>query len=238
MKPTDSHEVSQLNELKIDNMSLVMISGWLHNGNVIMVEQMPILGGYIGGIEETAICDVATTLASFTLLNASYHLSGPIHIRWGMTTSRETLQVAGHSAAAIDANTDLLIANQFYTISGPCTEMCLREIAAQALLDTASGRELLSGCASAKGVLEDYTTGMEARMLGEVATLAAGMSVDEVNRMVHKIVRGYERRYLTAPQGRTFQECYNVKTVLPTKEHLKIYDSACDTLRLLGLDLP
>ena len=41
------------------------------------------------------------------LLNASYHLDGPIHIRWGTTTSRETLQIAGHVAAAIDHNTDL-----------------------------------------------------------------------------------------------------------------------------------
>ncbi len=215
-----------------------MIAGWLHNGDVIMVEQMPILGGYIGGIEETAICDVATTLTSFTLLNASYHLDGPIHIRWGMTSSRETLQVAGHVAAAIDANTDLLIANQFYTIAGPCTEMCFYEIAAQALLDTASGRELVSGCASAKGVLEDYTTGMEARMLGEVATLAAGKSVDDINHLIDKIVRTYERHYLTAPSGLTFQECYNVRTVLPTKEHLKTFDAACDALRLSGLDLP
>mgnify|MGYP000954405553 CR=1 FL=1 len=215
-----------------------MISGWKHNGDVIMVEQMPILGGYIGGIEETAICDIATTLTSFTLLNAHYHLDGPIHVRWGMTTSRETLQVAGHVAAAIDANTELLVANQFYTIAGPCTEMCLHEIAAQALLDTASGRELVSGCATAKGVSEDYTTGMEARMLGEVSAAAAGMDVDDVNRLIKKIVRSYERQYLTAPLGRSFQECYNVRKVVPTKEYLRTYDSASETLRDLGLDLP
>lgn len=215
-----------------------MIAGWKHNGDVIMVEQMPILGGYIGGIEETAICDVATTLTSFTLLNAHYHLDGPIHVRWGMTTSRETLQIAGHVAAAIDAHTDLLVANQFYTLAGPCTEMCLFEIAAQALLDTASGRELVSGCASAKGVSEDCTTGMEARMLGEVSTAAAGMDVDDVNSLMKKIVRRYERQYMTAPQGRTFQECYNVRKVLPTMEYLRTYDDAIEKLRELGLDLP
>ena len=230
--------MSQLNELKIDNASLSMIAGWLHNGNVIMVEQMPIFGGYIGGIEETAICDIATTLASFTLLNASYHLDGPIHIRWGTTTSRETLQIAGHVAAAIDHNTDLLIANQYYPISGPCTEMCLTEIATQAMLDTASGRELVSGCASAKGVLEDCTTGMEARMLGEVASATAGMDVVEVNDMLHRLLRRYERRFLTAPAGRTFQECYNVRRVTPTKEYLKVYETVVDMLRKQGLDMP
>ena len=223
--------------MKIDNAALNMIAGWLHNGDVIMVEQMPLFGGYVDGLEEIAICDVATTLASFTLLNASYHLDGPIHIRWGITTARETLQIAGHVAAALDANTDLLLANQYYPIAGPCTEMCLLETAAQAMVDTASGRELISGCASAKGVAEDYTTGMEARMLGEVAIATAGMKIDDVNDIVDKIVRSYERHYLTAPQGRTFQECYNVRKIIPSKEYLKVFDSACDTIRDYGLDL-
>ena len=65
MNPGDSHEVSQLNEMKIDNAALNMIAGWSANGDTIMVEQMPIFGGYVGGIEEIAICDVATTLTSF-----------------------------------------------------------------------------------------------------------------------------------------------------------------------------
>ena len=34
--------------------------------------------------------------------------------------ARGTLQVAAHAAAAIDANTDLLLANQYYPIAGPC----------------------------------------------------------------------------------------------------------------------
>ena len=101
------------------------------SGDTIMIEQMPIFGGYCGGLEETAICDVATTLASFGLFSGNFHLDGPIHIRWGVTTAKETLQIAGHAAAAIDANTDLLLANQYYPVAGPCTVMGLVETAAQ-----------------------------------------------------------------------------------------------------------
>lgn len=212
-----------------------MIAGWLHNGNIIMVEQMPILGGYIGGVEETAICDIATTLTSFTLLNASYHLDGPIHIRWGTTTSRETLQIAGHAASALDAHTDLLIANQYYPLAGPCTDMCLMEIAAQAMLDTASGRELVSGCASAKGVADDFTTGMEARMLGSVVCATAGKAISEVNEMIEMLVREYERRFTSAPQGKRFQECYDVRSIRPTREYLGVYSHVWDRLEALGL---
>ncbi len=237
MRTCDSHECSQLNELKIDMNALNMLAGWTCNGNTIMIEQMPIFGGYCGMVEETAICDVATTLASFTLFSGNFHLDGPIHIRWGTTTARETLQVAGHAAAAIDANTDLLLANQYYPMAGPCTEMCLLETAAQAITDTASGRELLSGSAAAKGVVQDKTTGMEARIMGEAAKATAGMKIPEVNKLLNKIVSDYEKHYTNAPAGKTFQECYDVKTVKPTAEYVQVYDGALKRLRDYGLDI-
>lgn len=237
MRVCDSHECSQLNELKVDMAGLNMLAGWTANGNTIMIEQMPIFGGYCGGVEETAICDVATTLASFALFSGNFHLDGPIHIRWGITTSRETLQIAAHAAAAIDANTDLLLANQYYPTAGPCTEMCLIETATQAISDTASGRELLSGSAAAKGVAQDMTTGMEARIMGEAARATAGMKIPEVNKIIEKLVSGYEKNYPNAPAGKTFRECYDVLTVKPTKEYLDVYDKAVKTLRKAGLDI-
>ncbi len=237
MRPCESHECSQLNELKIDMAGLNMLAGWQAQGNTIMIEQMPIFGGYCGGIEETTICDIATTLASFTLFGGNFHLDGPIHIRWGITTSRETLQVAAHAAAAIDANTDLLLANQYYTIAGPCTEMCLLETAAQAMSDTASGRELLSGSAAAKGVVQDKTTGMEARIMGEAAIATCGMKVSEVNEILEKLVSEYEQNYTKAPAGKRFQECYDVKNVIPTDEYVQIYNGAVAKLRDLGLPM-
>ncbi len=237
LRPCDSHECSQLNELKIDMAALNMLSGWSQNGDTIMIEQMPIFGGYCGGVEETTICDIATTLASFTMFQGNFHLDGPIHIRWGITTARETLQIAGHAAAAIDANTDLLIANQYYPIAGPCTEMCLLETAAQAIVDTASGREMLSGSAAAKGVAMDKTTGMEARIMGEAAIATCGKKISEINGILEKLISSYEKNYHKPPAGKRFQECYDVKTVMPTEEYLQIYDKAVDTLNGFGLGI-
>jgi len=221
----------------MDLAGLNMLAGWTANGDTIMIEQMPIFGGYTGGIEETAISAVATTLGSFALFSGNFHLDGPIHIRWGITTSRETLQIAAHTAAAVDNNTDLLIANQYYPMAGPCTEMCLLETACQAINDTASGRELLSGSAAAKGVVQDKTTGMEARIMGEAARTAAGMKVSDVNEIVDKLVSNYEKNYNDAPEGKTFRECYDVLTVKPTAEYLEVYEKALATLRAAGLDI-
>ena len=147
---------------------------------------MPIFGGYAGGIEETTIVDIATHINGVVMCNASWHLDGPVHIRWGSTNTRETLMIAGWACATISEFTNILSGNQYYPCAGPCTEMCLLEASAQSITDTASGREILSGVASAKGVVTDKTTGMEARMMGEVARATAGMEIPEVNRILER----------------------------------------------------
>jgi methylamine--corrinoid protein Co-methyltransferase len=200
-----------------------------------MDEQMPIFGGYAGGIEETAIVDIATHINAFVMSNASWHLDGPVHIRWGSTNTRETLMIAGWACATISEFTDMLSGNQYYPCAGPCTEMCLLEASAQSITDTASGREILSGVASAKGVVQDKTTGMEARMMGEVARATAGMNIDDVNKVLDLLVSSYEGNYANAPQGKTFQECYDVATVTPTDEYIKVYDDARKKLEEFGL---
>ena len=216
---------------------LNMMAGWQAVGDIVMMEQMPIFGGYVGGVEETAICDVATMIASFAIFDCDIHLDGPIHIRWGTTTTRETLQIAAHAAAALDNNTDFLLANQYYTMAGPCTEMCLLEIAAQAMTDTASGRELLSGVASSKGVTQDKTTGMEARFMGEVSLATGGMDIRDVNETIDKVLSLYERDFGKAPAGKRFQECYDTKTMEPSDEYVDLYDSVIDTLGRCGLEM-
>jgi len=236
MRPCDSHESSQLNELKIDVNALTCIAHYINAGNVIMIEQMPIFGGYAGGLEETTIVDVATTINSFVMAHGSWHLDGPIHIRWGITTAREALAVAGHAARAIDSNTDLMLGNQYYTLAGPCTEMCLLETAAQAITDTASGREIVSGVASAKGVRTDFHTGLEARMMAEACHAVAGMDLSKVNVILDNLVALYEKDYKTAPKGKSFSECYDTVAIVPTDEYLEVYDKACATLAGLGLD--
>jgi len=201
-----------------------------------MVEQMPIYGGYAGGLEETTIVDVATTINSFVLGHGSWHLDGPVHVRWGITTAREVLAVAGHACRAIDANTELLLGNQFYTLAGPCTEMNLLEVAAQAITDTISGREIMSGVASAKGVRTDCHTGLEARMMAEASRAVAGMELNKVNGILDKLVGLYEKNYKTPPKGKIFADCYDTVTIQPTDEYLEIYDKASATLAGLGLD--
>jgi len=231
------HECSQLNEMKLDMAGLNMLAGWAVNGDTILMEQMPIFGGYCGDVEETAICDVATTLASFVLFGSHIHLDGPIHIRWGITTARETLQISSHVGAALDYNTDLLLSNQYYTMAGPCTEMCLLETAAQAIADTASGRELISGCAASKGVARDRVTPIEARIMGEAAIATAGMKISDVNEILERLIGSYETEFPRPPKSKRFQDCFDLRTISPSEEYLGVYENSVNLLNELGLGI-
>jgi len=237
MRTSDSHEVSQLNELKTDAGALTFTSHYNLAADIVMVEQMPIFGGFAGGLEETTIVDIAAHLNSFVTMGGTWHEDGPIHMRWGITTAREVLAIAAHAIMAVNSVwPNILSGNQYYTKAGPCTKMCLLETAAQAITDTCSGRELMSGVASAKGVLTDYTTGLEARFMGEVAHAVAGMPIKQINEILDNLVKMYEKDYATAPVGKTYPECYDVVKVVPTDEYLQVYDEACETMKSLGVN--
>ena len=221
--------------------ALTFVAHYRMNGVNIMCEQMPILGGWAGGVEETTIVGVATHLNTPVLVGGDWHLDGPTHVRWGITTARETLLIAAHINRAIEKHTHLLTGNQYYTAAGPCTEMCLLEAAAQAVNDTVSGRELMSGCASCKGTALDRTTPIESRMMAYAARAVAGMDTECANFLLDKLVTHYEgtgpkRNFNTAPRGKTFQECYDVTTLNPTEEHVQVLAQAMKTMEGIGFE--
>ncbi len=106
------------------------------------------------------------------------------------------------------------------------------------MTDTASGRELLSGSASAKGVVQDCTTGMEARIMGEAAIADRRHESERGQRRCSRqLVSSYEKGYAKAPKGKSFRECYDVQKIVPTPEHQKVYDDAVAKLRDMGLSI-
>ena len=237
MRTSDAHNIPQRNELKIDAASLNMLTAAKINGNIIMVEGLPILGGYCRGVEETSICEIASAIASFVLFGAHVHSCGPIHIKYGATTARETLKAHSHSVAALDRNTDALIGSMFYVASGPCTEMCFLENATQAVVATVSGVEVIETSASCKGAEVDRATGKEARFAAKASQAAAGLTADEANEIVERLLGSYESDLGNAPYGMSFRECYDPLTGKPTEEHLRIYEDTVTKVRDLGLHM-
>lgn len=228
-----SYKLLQQNDLNINLNNISIISYCDKNDYMLINSQMPIYGGCINGIEETAIVNVASHLNTFMMSNASYHLDGPVHIRWKSTSTRETLTISSWTSAAISNHTNFISGNQYYPCSGPCTEMCFLELAAQSIADSASGREILSGVARENII--DKTTGIEARMIGEVSKAASGVDIQTINKILNLLISSYEKNYSKAPSGKTFQKCYDLKTITPNKEYLSIYENSKKILESFGL---
>ena len=72
-------------------------------------------------------------------------------------------------------------------------------------------------------------------MMGEAAYAVAGKDIGEINILLDKLVAMYEDHYKDAPRGKKFQECYDVKTLTPTDEYIKVYEEAVKILTDLGL---
>ena len=237
MRATDGYDICLRNEMKIDYIYLNMLAASEISSTINHIEALPVFGGYCGGPEETAICSVACAIASYVLFGAQIHIGGPIHIRWGVTTARDTLKVLAHTAAAIDGNSGIIQGSLYYTMAGPCTEMCFLENAAQAIVDSVTGREIIESSASARGVELDKTTGMEPRFAAKAAQAASGLSPYEANDILDELILCYEPLFASASPGKTFQECYDLVTLEPTEEHKSVYTKAVDRVRSIGLDM-
>jgi methylamine--corrinoid protein Co-methyltransferase len=233
LKPSDLHMISIVGELKLGMDSITVLSHWLNKRVLICPESLPIFGGYLGGsIEKMAILDVAAHLASCTMLSASLHYDGPVHVRWGCTTTRETMQVAAHTGMAIDRNTNLLTAVLTYARAGTGTDMAIIEAAAEAIANTVSGREVADGFQGDLGVALDHVDGLQGRAMGKICSAATKLDPADANRAINKLLSMYDKKdYYKSPLvGKSFQECYNTTTVKPTQEHLRINESAMQTL--------
>jgi methylamine--corrinoid protein Co-methyltransferase len=77
---------------------------------------------------------------------------------------------------------------------------------------------------------------MEARMMAYAARAVAGVETEKVNVMLDKLVSLYEKNFRDAPKGKTFQECYDVDTLTPSDEYLKVFDKVIKTMEGLGFE--
>ena len=105
------------------------------------------------------------------------------------------------------------------------------------LAATVSGLHL-NLVAVARNKLPERSSGMEARIGAETGHLIAaqGVTRKKANEIVKKILGEYESSIPEAPQGKRFDECYDLKTVRPTQEYLDVYDRLKEQLTKFGLE--
>jgi methylamine--corrinoid protein Co-methyltransferase len=237
VQPNDGLAVAAIAELKVDYERLKKVAYLNHSRLNRYGLYGTLMGGYAGGPEATAVVHVAHHFLGLLAFGAQWHDGFPLHLIQGCNSTRNLLWLIAVTGQALARNTRLLIGASPFTAAGPCTEMAIHEIAAVVLAATVSGLHL-NLVAVARNKLPERSSGMEARIGAEAGHLAVRQRLDrrQANEIVKRILGEYEAKIPEAPEGKRFDECYDLATVRPTREYLELYERCKEKLLRFGLD--
>jgi len=239
LRKSDGHLISMATDLKTNYETLSKVCHTLEYGGNIVSLYTSMYGGYAGGAEGLAIVCTAAPIAETILHFATTHLIKAMHLNYVNTSCREALWATSVVMQAHGQNTGMLLSNDAFTSAGPCTDMVLYEIAANTIASTVSGVAFLEGVGTATTANVDHATGLEVRCMSEVghAVSRGSIKLDDANDIAMKILLKYENRFQNPPLGKTFQECFDLKSIEPTSEWAGIYSKVAKELRDLGIPI-
>jgi len=234
MRSTDGWIIGFMPELKISYEAMNKCAFLLNVGGRIGSQGAPILGGYCGGPAGTAITNVAYIIAGILVMKGRYHLTFPIDINQGISTTRQVLWTVGASSQAISRNISYPFHMLAYCAGGPMTESYFFESAAYLLTAIPSGASAQSPL-PAKAITEDHHTPMEWRFAADMIGLASKITRKEANEIVQKILPKYEDKLSTASIGKTYQELYDLDTNQPFNEYIEFMNRIKNELKEMGV---
>ena len=236
MRESDGYMICCMDPMKVDFARLNKVAVALSLGGHIGMCFGPLLGGYAGGPEGTAVSNVAHHMMGLLTYQSSWLLPFTIHLRYVASSSRDMLWVISSMGQAITRNTHLLSLNLNYTTAGPCTPMCLYESSASVTAAVTAGLSIESlGVATNKH--EDRTTPVEPRISAEVGHAVAGMKLSDANELAKGLLKKYESKLMGPPLGKTLQECWDPESRKPTKEYQGLLKKYKQEMAELGLVL-
>jgi methylamine--corrinoid protein Co-methyltransferase len=236
MRASDGYMICCMDPMKVDFARLNKVAVALSLGGPIGMCFGPLLGGYAGGPEGTAVSNVAHHMMGITTYQSSWLLPFTIHLRYVASSPRDMLWVISTMGQAISRNTHLLSINLNYTTAGPCTPMVLYETSAAVTAAVVSGLSIESlGVATNKH--EDRTTPVEPRISAEVGHAVAGMKRSDANELVRRLLAKYESKLAAPPLGKSLYECWDADARRPSKEYSAVIRRYKAEMADLGVEL-
>ncbi len=244
LTPADAIAVALPSELRVDQAALNKIGFALSQGCFCNPYWTTMIGGYAGGPEGAAVVSTASAISAIMLTQitgsslSGYVLPSNIESTKPANTNAKNLWCRNIVLQALARNTNLITGGGGLTSAGPGTEEMLWETAALSVVITAGGGHRVHGVRKAVISKSNFATGLESRFLGEVAHAAAGMTREETNNVILKILSHYEDKYQNneVPEGYAFPELYNLDRVEPKDKYLKIYNKVKNDLVKIGLN--
>ena len=226
-RPTDGLLNGAIAELKVDYERLRKVAFLRQSTHPIGGLYGPLMGGYAGGPEGTAIVLTAHHFLGLMAFEAQWHDSFPIHIHQVNNTSTPLLWLLALVGQALARNTHLPIMTSCFTAAGPCTPMLFDELCAHTMVAVASSHNI-NPMAPARNKYPERCSGFEAGVCCEIGHVIAetGLPLKEIGQMVKTLLTNYEKQIPDAPLGKKFEECYNIDKMEPTSEYIKLYEEA------------
>ncbi len=234
-RPSDWHHVATVSEFKTNYDLLTKVVHTARIGGVMEAYYNPILGGYVGGAEGVALALTAGPILLNQIYMGTTYNTRPDHPFLNCDTTADLLWAQSVAFQGLSRNTNLLIASLAGPAGGPGTKTILYENAAFAITTVVSGLAVVTASMSAGGRIPKHASGLDAKIVGEVAHAVRGMSREQANEAVKRLLSLYEPDLPTNPIGRPFDEVYDIEKVRPTAEWQGMYDEVRNELVHLGI---
>lgn len=237
LRRTDPRAMVLLSELQVDDVTMTRMAYYLAYGCPIYVAFTPLVGGYGGGPDGTAIVAVASFIAA-TMLGAEVCHIGPQHIKYKQQTNNHSLFLGSLANQAVARNSHIIATTSHTTAGRPGSEQYAYEFSALALAVVPSGSNV-SGPRPAEPLGFNDVSPLMARLFAEVAHAAAGMTREQAAPIVEQLYEKYKTKitFEEAPKGQPFEELYDIDTLTPTPEHQAVYNRVKEELIQLGVPL-
>lgn len=222
-------------ELKTNNDILSKVAQAVEHGWKIYAYTHPSIGGFVGGPEGAVVLGVAAGL-----LEAAVHRGTIIEVvpwdGWNLCgVSRASLWGLSVFQQAFSRNTNFMIGSDVDPNAGTFTKELLYEVANASICNTVSGATTAQGVRTGNGRYKDCTSPIEGYLMGEVCVATTGMKRADANEIIKKILPKYESTLKSPPVDKTFQDCYDVKKLVPKKEWMDMYQEVRKDLINIGV---
>jgi methylamine--corrinoid protein Co-methyltransferase len=221
-------------ELKINYDSLSQVAYLTNWGANIGQEAGPILGGYAGGPEGTAVTTLAYAFHGILVIRATYHLTYPIQMMPVCSTTPGMIFVISASSQAFARNIGAPYYALGYASAGAATKQYFYEAAAYLLAIQSSGIGI-EDVHPNKAVGTNQALPIDSEFTCSFGHGNVGITRKEANKIIKKLQEKYLDTIKDAPKGRNLYECYDLETMTPDNELCKLYDEVIDELKGYGI---
>ncbi|MCR4429229.1 MAG: monomethylamine:corrinoid methyltransferase [Caldiserica bacterium] len=237
LRKTDPRAMVLISELQVDDVSLTRMAYYRLIGAPTYMAFTPLIGGYGGGPEGTAVVAVASFIAASILGGDIVHI-GPQHIKLKVQTGQHSLWLSSIVNQAISRNTKIVATTSHTTAARPGSLQFALEFSALAIASVISGSNQ-SGPRPAEPLGYNQNSPLMCRLFAEVGRATTQIDLGKANEIVSELYDMYKDNLNleTSPKGLSFNDLYDLDTLEPKEEHFKEYEKAKEILKGLGLPL-